>query len=126
MALLWGRAFRDEAALPASFGRVVRYRDVLPKRLRMAFEHLPSANANAVRANVYYIDEHGEVVLLMEDMECIASAALNRLGGTARLYELLLLFRLVLGRFFWRFLGFRLRVWLVRLRVFRRSLFLKF
>jgi NAD(P)-dependent dehydrogenase (short-subunit alcohol dehydrogenase family) len=84
MALLWGRAFRGESALPARFGRVVRYRDVLPKRLRMAFEQQPNGDASAVRANVYYLDDDGEVVMLMEDMECIASAALNRLGGTAR------------------------------------------
>jgi hypothetical protein len=32
---------------------------------------------------VYFLDEAGQVVMMIEDMECVASAALNRLGGTA-------------------------------------------
>jgi len=84
MAILWARAFRDETSLPTRFGRVVRYRETLPERMQMAFEHHPAPDPNIVRANVYYLDAAGEVVMLIEDMECIASAALNRLGGTAK------------------------------------------
>ena len=36
-----------------------------------------------VGANVYYTNAAGEVVMMIEDMQCIASQALNRLGGTA-------------------------------------------
>ena len=41
------------------------------------------ADPHLVGANVYFLDAAGQVVLLIEEMECIASAALNRLGGTA-------------------------------------------
>jgi hypothetical protein len=36
-----------------------------------------------VRANVMFFDDAGEAVMLIEELESIASAALNRLGGTA-------------------------------------------
>ena len=49
----------------------------------MEFELIPVPDPSVVRANVYFLDASGQVVLLIEEMECIASAALNRLGGTA-------------------------------------------
>ncbi|MFO1270172.1 MAG: SDR family NAD(P)-dependent oxidoreductase [Rubrivivax sp.] len=84
MAWLWARAFRDESALPARFGRVVRYREQLPARLVMDYQRLPSDDPSRVRANVVFLDEAGLPVLLVEELESIASAALNRLGGSAR------------------------------------------
>ena len=88
MAWLWARAFRDESALPARFGRVVRYRaDALPQRLRMEFERVETEDPTLVRGNVTFLDEAGLPVLAIEELESIASAALNRLGGTARSAE---------------------------------------
>ncbi|BAL96452.1 type I polyketide synthase [Rubrivivax gelatinosus] len=84
MAWLWARAFRDESALPAKFGRVVRYAERFPERLRMEYERIPSDDPTLIRANVVFSDERGEPVMLIEELESIASAALNRLGGTAR------------------------------------------
>jgi acyl transferase domain-containing protein/NAD(P)H-dependent flavin oxidoreductase YrpB (nitropropane dioxygenase family)/NADP-dependent 3-hydroxy acid dehydrogenase YdfG len=83
MALLWARTMRDQSCLPTRFGRVARLRDTLPPRMRMDFELVPIDDPYLVRANVYFIDDAGQVVMLIEDMECVASAALNRLGGTA-------------------------------------------
>ena len=84
MAILWARSFRGETALPTRFGRVVRYRETLPERMYMGFERIMSADPNALCANVHYSDAAGQVVLSVEEMECVTSAALNRLGGTAR------------------------------------------
>jgi hypothetical protein len=83
MAWLWSRAFRDESALPARFGRVVRYRDPFPARMHMEYQRLPTDDPTLVRANVMFFDDAGEAVMLIEELESIASAALNRLGGTA-------------------------------------------
>ena len=84
MALLWARSLRGESCLPARFGRIVRLRETLPRAdddgVRAASR---CADPSLVRANVYFLDAAGQVVLLIEEMECIASAALNRLGGTA-------------------------------------------
>jgi NAD(P)-dependent dehydrogenase (short-subunit alcohol dehydrogenase family)/acyl carrier protein len=87
MAWLWARAYRDESALPARFGRVVRYRDQLPERLHMEYERIESADPTLVRGNVVFFDEQGEPVMAIEELDSIASAALNRLGGTARTAE---------------------------------------
>ena len=68
----------------ARVGRVVRYREQLPARLVMDYQRLPSDDPSRVRANVVFLDEAGLPVLLVEELESIASAALNRLGGSAR------------------------------------------
>jgi len=87
MAWLWARAYRDESALPTRFGRVVRYRDQFPARLHMEYERIESPDPNLIRGNVVFSDEHGEPVMAIEELDSVASAALNRLGGTARAAE---------------------------------------
>lgn len=81
MALLWARTFHDGSALPAQFGRVVRYVEQLPERFHMDFQCLPG-EAQQVRANVFFSDDEGRLLLLIEDLQCIVDARLNRLGGT--------------------------------------------
>ena len=83
MALLWARTLHGHSCLPARFGRIARLCETLPARLRMAFEHVPNEDPHLVGANVYFVDDDDRVVLLVEGMECVGSAALNRLGGTA-------------------------------------------
>ena len=85
MAWLWSRAFRDEAALPARFGRVLRYRARCPERMHMEYERIETADPSLIRANVTFFDEQGEPVMAIEELDSIASAALNRFGGTANL-----------------------------------------
>jgi acyl transferase domain-containing protein/NAD(P)-dependent dehydrogenase (short-subunit alcohol dehydrogenase family) len=87
MAWLWARCYRDESALPARFGRVVRYREQLPARLHMEYQRIETADPTLIRGHVTFFDEHGEPVLAIEELDSIASAALNRLGGTARTAE---------------------------------------
>lgn len=81
MALLWARTFNDGSALPAQFGRVIRYVEQLPERFHMDFQCLPG-EAQQVRANVFFSDDEGRLLLLIEDLQCIVDARLNRLGGT--------------------------------------------
>ena len=84
MALLWSRTMRGESCLPSVFGRVTRHRETLPDRMTMAFHRLPDEDPCVVRADVDFLDLQGRPVLSIEGMTCIASAALNRLGGTER------------------------------------------
>lgn len=83
MAWLWARAFRDESALPARFGRVVRYREALPAELFMEYTRIDADDAGLIRGDVTFLDDAGEPVLAIEELDSVASAALNRLGGTA-------------------------------------------
>lgn len=84
MAWLWSRAYRDESALPTRFGRVVRYRDRFPARMQMQYTRIPTDDPTLVRGNVLFLDEQGETVMAIEELDSVASAALNRFGGTAR------------------------------------------
>nr|MCU0968138.1 SDR family NAD(P)-dependent oxidoreductase [Rubrivivax sp.] len=84
MAWLWARAYRDESALPARFGRVVRYRGDWPARLRMEYRRIATDDPALVRADVHFVDEGGRTLMSIEELDSIASPALNRLGGTAR------------------------------------------
>ena len=84
MAWLWSRAYRDESALPARFGRVVRYRERFPERMHMQYTRIPSDDPTLIRGNVLFLDEAGEAVMSIEELDSIASAALNRFGGTAK------------------------------------------
>ncbi len=83
MAILWDRALHDQTCLPTGFGRVQRCRAEWPSRLQMVYEALDSDDAATVRANVYFLDEGGAVVLAIEDMRCVSSQALNRLAAAA-------------------------------------------
>lgn len=87
MAWLWARAFRDESALPTRFGRVVRYRDRCPPRMHMEYARIEVTDPTLIRANVVFCDDAGDAVLSIEELDSVASAALNRLGGTARSAE---------------------------------------
>jgi acyl transferase domain-containing protein/NAD(P)H-dependent flavin oxidoreductase YrpB (nitropropane dioxygenase family)/NADP-dependent 3-hydroxy acid dehydrogenase YdfG len=87
MVSLWARAYRDETVLPARYGRVVRYRDSLPARVHMEFERTDSSDPAMIRGNVVFFDEQNEAVLAIEELECVVSATLNRLGGKARAAE---------------------------------------
>jgi NAD(P)-dependent dehydrogenase (short-subunit alcohol dehydrogenase family) len=84
MAWLWSRAYRDESALPARFGRVVRYRERFPERMHMQYTRIPTDDSSLVRGNVLFLDDAGEAVMSIEELDSVASAALNRFGGTAR------------------------------------------
>ena len=87
MAWLWSRAYRDESALPTRFGRVVRYREKMPERMHMEYERIEVDDPTLIRANVTFFDEQGDPVMAIEELDSVASAALNRLGGTARTAE---------------------------------------
>ena len=51
----------------------------------MSFERIVSEDPHLVGANVYFSDTDNKIMLLVEDMECVSSAALNRLGGTSKI-----------------------------------------
>jgi NAD(P)-dependent dehydrogenase (short-subunit alcohol dehydrogenase family) len=84
MAWLWSRAYRDESALPARFGRVVRYRERFPERMHMQYTRVPTDDPSLIRGNLVFLDDAGETVMSIEELDSVASAALNRFGGTAR------------------------------------------
>ena len=81
MAIVWARKMRDTCCLPARVGRVRRFGDAPLGPCRLYFSLRDGADQTTVRADVAYVDSAARVRLLVEDMHCTASVALNRLGG---------------------------------------------
>jgi hypothetical protein len=65
----------------------VRHREAFPEKLHMEYERIETADPTLIRANVSFVDEQGQPVMSIEELDSVASAALNRLGGTARTAE---------------------------------------
>jgi acyl transferase domain-containing protein/NAD(P)-dependent dehydrogenase (short-subunit alcohol dehydrogenase family)/NAD(P)H-dependent flavin oxidoreductase YrpB (nitropropane dioxygenase family)/predicted hotdog family 3-hydroxylacyl-ACP dehydratase len=84
MVWAWARAKRDETALPVRFGRVVRHDLTCPEWLNMELIVTPATEPSLVRAEVVFFDDAGQVLMMIDELESVASAALNRLGGGAR------------------------------------------
>lgn len=82
MALLWAYVTAAESALPSRFGRLRRFGDDPFDRGRMHFLVYPERPEHQVKADVAFVDEQGRLRLLIEQLECTSSPALNRLGGT--------------------------------------------
>jgi acyl transferase domain-containing protein len=82
MALVWAYVTASESALPSRFGRVRRFGADPFGRGRMHFLVYPERPEHQVRADVAFVDEQGMLRLLIEQLECTSSPALNRLGGT--------------------------------------------
>ena len=82
MALVWAYVTESESALPSRFGRVRRFGGEPFGKGRMHFLVYPERPEHQVKADVAFVDEQGQLRLLIEQLECTSSPALNRLGGT--------------------------------------------
>jgi acyl transferase domain-containing protein/NADP-dependent 3-hydroxy acid dehydrogenase YdfG len=82
MALVWAYVTESESALPSRFGRVRRFGSEPFDKGRMHFLVYPERPEHQVKADVAFVDEQGQLRLLIEQLECTSSPALNRLGGT--------------------------------------------
>jgi acyl transferase domain-containing protein/NAD(P)-dependent dehydrogenase (short-subunit alcohol dehydrogenase family)/NAD(P)H-dependent flavin oxidoreductase YrpB (nitropropane dioxygenase family) len=81
LAILWARQTRDMTALPSRFVSLRRFADLNGRgSVRCYFVADSTAGDHMVRANVYFIDEEGFLILSLEGLECISSRALNRLA----------------------------------------------
>jgi NAD(P)-dependent dehydrogenase (short-subunit alcohol dehydrogenase family) len=82
MALVWAYVSASVSALPSRFGRVRRFGSEPFGNGRMHFLVYPERPEHQVKADVAFVDEQGRLRLLIEQLECTSSPALNRLGGT--------------------------------------------
>lgn len=78
--IVWSRLRLDATPLPSRLGRIRRLRaESLPERLIVRL-HIAAVEAG-VRCDIRFTDADGQIYLEIDDFECAASAALNRLGG---------------------------------------------
>ena len=82
LAFTWVRKARATSALPARFGRLVRYgKAPLPATLKVRFRLRPPSHELAVAFDAYFIDASGDLRLAVLDSESTLSSALNRVIG---------------------------------------------
>jgi hypothetical protein len=88
LVLLWTRNEYDVTPLPARFARYRRFGPLSPSNGGPILCELlarPQAGGAMVVADLTFFEEDGNVLGILEGLECPASRELNRLGGTARL-----------------------------------------
>jgi len=87
MSLIWARVMRGESALPSRIGRIRRFAPLPASGFEMRFLVHPDQAEHQVKSDVAFVDGQGRLLMMIEDAECTSSAALNRLGGTAKFYQ---------------------------------------
>ena len=79
--IAWSRLHCDATPLPSRLGRLRRFGDgPLPERLTLWLRLRAAADAS-LHCDFQFSDANGRVWMMIEDFECAASTALNRLGG---------------------------------------------
>jgi hypothetical protein len=79
MALIYARIHGDTSALPSRFGRVIRYRPLIPdSSLRIKFR-INTFEPTTIIYDALLYGEDGSIYLQLKDMEGSCSKALNRL-----------------------------------------------
>jgi len=72
MSVLWMAVKRNLFALPMKFGRISRFSDSLPEKVIMNYIVIDE-NQDAITVNVYFEDENGKLLLLIESMQHVVS-----------------------------------------------------
>ena len=82
MALIWTRAIWGKSALPSRIGAVRRFGKGPLEPLSMHFQVRTDSGGDHLKADIAFVSRaDGRMRLQIEGLECIASPALNRLGG---------------------------------------------
>ncbi len=53
----------------------------------MVYSRIDCEDGTLIRGHFAFIDDAGQVLMEIQELDSVASAALNRLGGTARAVE---------------------------------------
>ena len=72
MSVLWMAVKRNLFALPMKFGRILRFSDSLPETVIMNYLVIDE-NQDSITVNVYFEDENGKLLLMIESMQHVVS-----------------------------------------------------
>jgi hypothetical protein len=72
MSVLWMAVLRGLFALPVKFGRIVRFAENMPSDVTMNYI-VTSQNSEAITVDVYFEDDNGQVLMLIESMQHIVA-----------------------------------------------------
>jgi NAD(P)-dependent dehydrogenase (short-subunit alcohol dehydrogenase family) len=87
LAILWARNYLDITPLPSSFKAVHLYQPFnSASSIQCHFQVLENHSKQSVCANVFYVDQQGNLLGMIERLESTGSRALNRLAGSHLFY----------------------------------------
>jgi 3-hydroxymyristoyl/3-hydroxydecanoyl-(acyl carrier protein) dehydratase len=72
MSVLWMAVLRNLFALPVKFGRIVRFAENMPQEVIMNYI-VTAENSEAITVDVYFEDDNGQVLMLIESMQHIVA-----------------------------------------------------
>jgi NAD(P)-dependent dehydrogenase (short-subunit alcohol dehydrogenase family) len=83
LGLFWQRTYLDITPLPSNFTEIWIYQPIYAAgTLHCFYEVLREFGHTTVTANIYFLDQEGQLRLLIKGFESTGSKALNRLAGS--------------------------------------------
>ena len=83
LGCLWARTYLDITMLPSSFKAVRLFRPFYSSpQVRCRYQVLKEFGKQSHLANIFFADETGHLLAMIEGFECTGSKALNRLAGS--------------------------------------------
>jgi NAD(P)-dependent dehydrogenase (short-subunit alcohol dehydrogenase family) len=83
LLLMWSRAQNDKTALPSRFRAFRCYGALSDTNLTAHVRVESKADGHALDSDVHFVDEHGQVLAVLHNMEASCTMALNRLATVA-------------------------------------------
>ncbi len=81
LGILYARSHYDMTPLPARFRRLRRFAPFNGSPIRCEFRSQARAGGHVLDIQIAFLDEHGRMLGMLEDMELSCSRELNRLAG---------------------------------------------
>ena len=81
MAILWARHHSNITVLPVRFAEFRRFAPFAGSRVRCGFQAQLNNNQHLLEGQVFFLDEQGDLLALVEGMEFSGNQSLNRLSG---------------------------------------------
>jgi hypothetical protein len=79
--LLWARNFFDVTPLPSGCRRYLRFGSLTAPQVECLVQTSITPDGHTVHGNLFFLGADKQVLGVLEDLECTASRALNRLAG---------------------------------------------
>ncbi len=80
LLILWARTYRDMTPLPSQFARYNRISPIQEQQVRCEVHIRPETSKYLIHADIAFLNQQGQLLGLLEDMQVTCSRALNRLS----------------------------------------------
>jgi hypothetical protein len=83
IAVLWARTYFDITPLPVRINQVRLFKPFENSAsIRCHFQMVRANDGQSIVSNVFYVDQEGSLLGIIEGLESVGNKALNRLAGS--------------------------------------------